>query len=444
MQAKSKIDVIPGQLSYSLSGALSELSGVWTGELEALQQELESDIRKYSEGLGETVQHIQKTAQGLKEMDMVMNAILMPSNIVLHSLSKFGFDVTSKRFISYQGRITPATGQLMARYKKGELYSYDRLFPKSKNVKVKAKNNYEAEILEAVKNHKVPSPDALRSGMGLAQDENIKDPMERQFIDTNLTNGQVASLVADFVPFLGGIKAADEARTGKQHFTGAKLDATDRTIAAASVLGGGFVKWTGKGAKAVLKGKPLSEQTHLKWNKKTGEVKKHTPKKSEKTETSKKNKRKRRTSQPNFVGKEVTLDWLGAGYKAVEIQGTVKVGGVERDISRRVYQNVDIDWDYVPQTPKANGMSNRELVANRQAPFAIDKYGNESKVVLHHLIQKEAGNMVELIATTHSELDGILHGIIDHGNSFRKDPVLDKQYTNFRNNYWKWRSQNLD
>ncbi|MFP3847222.1 WXG100 family type VII secretion target, partial [Priestia filamentosa] len=103
MQAKSKIDVIPGQLSYSLSGALSELSGVWTGELEALQQELESDIRKYSEGLGETVQHIQKTAQGLKEMDMVMNAILMPSNIVLHSLSKFGFDVTSKRFISYQG-----------------------------------------------------------------------------------------------------------------------------------------------------------------------------------------------------------------------------------------------------------------------------------------------------------------------------------------------------
>ncbi|WP_404900614.1 hypothetical protein PV791_12475 [Priestia filamentosa] len=40
MQAKSKIDVIPGQLSYSLSGALSELSGVWTGELEALQQEL--------------------------------------------------------------------------------------------------------------------------------------------------------------------------------------------------------------------------------------------------------------------------------------------------------------------------------------------------------------------------------------------------------------------
>ncbi|MBG9812056.1 hypothetical protein ABD68_10635 [Bacillus endophyticus] len=280
MQAKSKIDVIPGQLSYSLSGALSELSGVWTGELEALQQELESDIRKYSEGLGETVQHIQKTAQGLKEMDMVMNAILMPSNIVLHSLSKFGFDVTSKRFISYQGRITPATGQLMARYKKGELYSYDTLFPKSKNVKVKAKNNYEAEILEAVKNHKVPSPDALRSGMGLAQDENIKDPMERQFIDTNLTNGQVASLVADFVPFLGGIKAADEARTGKQYFTGKKLDTADRAIAGASVLGGGFIKWTGKGAKAVIKGKPLNEQTHLKWNKKTGEVTQHTPKKT--------------------------------------------------------------------------------------------------------------------------------------------------------------------
>ncbi|MCY8233461.1 AHH domain-containing protein [Priestia endophytica] len=275
MQAKSKIDVIPGQLSYSLSGALSELSGVWTGELEALQQELEHDIRKYSEGLGETVQHIQKTAQGLKEMDMVMNAILMPSNIVLHALSKVGFDVTSKRFISYQGRITPATGQLMARYKKGELYSYDTLFPKSKNVRVKAKNNYETEILEAVKNHKVPSPDALRWGMGLAQDKHIKDPMKRQFIDTNLTNGQAASFAFDFIPFLGGAKAADEARTGKQYFTGKKLDTSDRAIAAASVLGGGFVKWTGKGAKVVLKGKPLSEQTHLKWNKETGEVKRY-------------------------------------------------------------------------------------------------------------------------------------------------------------------------
>ncbi|MGK9182159.1 hypothetical protein KXS12_07880 [Priestia filamentosa] len=283
MQAKSKIDAIPGQLSYSLSGALSELSGVWTGELEALQQELEHDIRKYSEGLGETVQHIQKTAQGLKEMDMVMNAILMPSNIVLHALSKVGFDVTSKRFISYQGRITPATSQLMARYKKGELYSYDTLFPKSKSVKAKAKNNYEAEILDAVKNHKVPSSDALRWGMGLAQDKHIKDPMKRQFIDTNLTNGQAASFAFDFIPFLGGAKAADEARTGKQYFTGKKLDVSDRAISAASVLGGGFVKWTGKGAKAVLKGKPLSEQTHLKWNKKTGEVKQHTPKKTKGT-----------------------------------------------------------------------------------------------------------------------------------------------------------------
>ncbi|MGG0386295.1 pre-toxin TG domain-containing protein [Priestia filamentosa] len=287
MQAKSKIDVILGQLSYSLSGALSELSGVWTEELEALQQELEHDIRKYLEGLGETVQHIRKTAQGLKEMDMVMNAILMPSNIVLHALSKVGFDVTSKQFISYQGRITPATGQLMARYKKGELYSYDTLFPKSKNVKAKAKNNYETEILEAVKNHKVPSSDALRWGMGLAQDKHIKDPMKRQFIDTNLTNGQAASFAFDFIPFLGGAKAANEARTGKQYFTGKKLDTSDRAIAAASVLGGGFVKWTGKGAKAVLKGKPLSEQTHLKWNKETGEVKRHTPNKNtEKTKVS--------------------------------------------------------------------------------------------------------------------------------------------------------------
>ncbi|MFP7226540.1 pre-toxin TG domain-containing protein, partial [Priestia filamentosa] len=137
--------------------------------------------------------------------------------------------------------------------------------------------------LDAVKNHKVPSSDALRWGMGLAQDKHIKDPMKRQFIDTNLTNGQAASFAFDFIPFLGGAKAADEARTGKQYFTGKKLDVSDRAISAASVLGGGFVKWTGKGAKAVLKGKPLSEQTHLKWNKKTGEVKQHTPKKTKGT-----------------------------------------------------------------------------------------------------------------------------------------------------------------
>lgn len=37
MQAKSKINVILGQLSYSLFGVLSELNGVWPGGLEALQ-----------------------------------------------------------------------------------------------------------------------------------------------------------------------------------------------------------------------------------------------------------------------------------------------------------------------------------------------------------------------------------------------------------------------
>lgn len=46
------------QLSYSLSDAVSELSGAWTGELKALQQEVEHDIGNYSEELGETVQHI--------------------------------------------------------------------------------------------------------------------------------------------------------------------------------------------------------------------------------------------------------------------------------------------------------------------------------------------------------------------------------------------------
>ncbi|MGM0877342.1 MAG: hypothetical protein ACQEWV_22060 [Bacillota bacterium] len=38
-----------------------------------------------------------------------------------------------------------------------------------------------------------------------------------------------------------------------------------------------------------------------------------------------------------LVGKEVELDWLGENYDAVEIEGSVKVNGIERNISRRVY-----------------------------------------------------------------------------------------------------------
>ncbi|WP_319005762.1 HNH/ENDO VII family nuclease [Metabacillus niabensis] len=143
----------------------------------------------------------------------------------------------------------------------------------------------------------------------------------------------------------------------------------------------------------------------------------------------------------SLVGREVELEWLGDNYKAIEIEGTVKVGGKEMDISRRVYQKIDIDFDY---TPKTKGLSNRELVAKGRPPYVIDKNGEEAQIELHHIIKKESGNMVEIIATTHDDYKKILHGLIKNGDSFRNDEVLDKQFNNFRKKYWKWRSNNLE
>src|SRR5690625_392618 len=146
----------------------------------------------------------------------------------------------------------------------------------------------------------------------------------------------------------------------------------------------------------------------------------------------------------SLAGKEVGLDWLGDNYKAIEVEGTVKVGGKEMDISRRVYQKNDIDWDYTPKHPKAKGLSNKELTTKGRSPYVIDKNGKEVQIELHHLIQKESGNMVEIVATTHDDYKKILPGLIKNGDSFRNDPVLDRQFNNFRKKYWKWRSNNLE
>ncbi|KYG26229.1 hypothetical protein ACU3L3_13200 [Priestia endophytica] len=87
--AKAKIDAIPGQLSFSLSGALSELSGVWNGELEGLQQELEKSIREYSEELGRAEQVVSKTYQELKAADeALLQALGLDSEIAPQKTSK--------------------------------------------------------------------------------------------------------------------------------------------------------------------------------------------------------------------------------------------------------------------------------------------------------------------------------------------------------------------
>ena len=68
--------------------------------------------------------------------------------------------------------------------------------------------------------------------------------------------------------------------------------------------------------------------------------------------------------------------------------------------------------------------------------------GNDGKPAqLDHVLQKESGPMVEIRETTHEEYNCILHGLGIRGASFRNDPVLERQYNNFRRQYWIWRAR---
>ncbi|PEO41979.1 hypothetical protein CN563_24790 [Bacillus sp. AFS026049] len=124
-------------------------------------------------------------------------------------------------------------------------------------------------------------------------------------------------------------------------------------------------------------------------------------------------------------------------YKAVEYNGKTKVNGEDRDISRRVFQRLDIDYKRVdPDT----GLTNYQLMKKGRAPFWKDGTVME----LHHLIQREPGSMVELPHSLHKEYHKILHGLVENGGSFRNEPVLKKQYDNFRGKYWRWRAKQID
>jgi len=121
-------------------------------------------------------------------------------------------------------------------------------------------------------------------------------------------------------------------------------------------------------------------------------------------------------------------------FTLVYYRGTVKVDGVIRDVSRKVYQRNDIDFLYYDVN---TGLTNLERMQSGKPPIGND--GNP--VQLHHLIQKESGPMVEIRETTHQEYYRILHGLAGNGASFRNDPLLEKQYKNFRTAYWKWRAK---
>jgi len=121
-------------------------------------------------------------------------------------------------------------------------------------------------------------------------------------------------------------------------------------------------------------------------------------------------------------------------FTPVQFEGTVKVNGVERDVSRRVYQRNDINFDYVD---KDTGKTNLDRMLKGNAPIGRDG----KPIVLHHTLQKEVGPMVEIHETTHEEYKRILHGLRGPGESFRNNKELDSQYRNFKRAYWKWRAQ---
>lgn len=147
--------------------------------------------------------------------------------------------------------------------------------------------------------------------------------------------------------------------------------------------------------------------------------------------------------KPKFSSEKIDLSWLeklGDRYTAYEITGTVVAKNEVRDISRRVYRLNDIDWDFVPTIKgKKNTKTNLELALSGKSPYAKDN----TQIVLHHSTQREPGTMIEVRGSKHVELNSILHGTINNGDSFRNDDILDRQYDNFRYNYWISRAKEV-
>lgn len=120
-------------------------------------------------------------------------------------------------------------------------------------------------------------------------------------------------------------------------------------------------------------------------------------------------------------------------YTKIQYNGSVKVGGKIRDVSRKVIQRSDIDFEYIDPDI---GISNLELMKKGNNPVGYD-----GKLInLHHLIQIEVGSLLEMVETTHKLYDKQLHGLVGDNQSFRNNPVLYKQYKNFKKQYWKWRA----
>lgn len=119
-------------------------------------------------------------------------------------------------------------------------------------------------------------------------------------------------------------------------------------------------------------------------------------------------------------------------FTRVQYRGTVTVDGIVRDVSRRVYQRNDIDFN----RRDATGRTNLQRMKNGNAPIGSDG----QPIHLHHILQKESGPTAEVREVTHTEYHRALHGLAGPGESFRNNRLLAKQYANFKKKYWRWRA----
>lgn len=137
-----------------------------------------------------------------------------------------------------------------------------------------------------------------------------------------------------------------------------------------------------------------------------------------------------------FKGKKINSGGSSLKYKDAYFEGSSKVGGVQKDISRKIHQLENIDLNRIDE---ATGLTNLELMKKGKSPIWEDG----SKIELHHMLQIEPGPMAELPASLHDKYYSVLHGLTENGNSFRNNAELAKQYNNFRSQYWKWRATQI-
>lgn len=114
----------------------------------------------------------------------------------------------------------------------------------------------------------------------------------------------------------------------------------------------------------------------------------------------------------------------------------VRSTGEIRNLSRDVYQRIDIDWN---MTVPGEKMTNLEWALKGNAPRGLDGYPIE----LHHFTQEEPGVVIEMLYSKHDQYSKQLHIFIGKGQSFRNDPVLKKSYQSFYSKYWIQRAQEV-